>query len=317
MTADRSKFCFAIMPFTVRDHDLASYYGDSNHWLEVYDGLIEPAVTQAGLCVERDDDDYSTRLVAEGILAKIERADLVLCDLSSHNPNVHLELGWALRANKRLVLIKDELTSFSFDLNQHYTLQYSSRLQPRTLQGDIEKLTSVISKTLEDSVEKYSMVEKLSLKQRTAEVASTGSLEVRLLEELLSKVQGLRVDPIRRSGSRKGALSPRLSSDQASRLPQGLVGTTWRKETGLEDISFISPRRFAYTSVGTQAWHENSVHFGRSAETFDLVWGHDRFVSHCRLSPTLESFYEQDDTEWYLVANKPFLHPSFQRGSRK
>ena len=45
----------------------------------------------------------------------------MLCDLSAHNPNLYLELGWALRADKRFVLIKDDLTDFKFDLNQFYT----------------------------------------------------------------------------------------------------------------------------------------------------------------------------------------------------
>ena len=93
------------MPFTVREVDLPKYQNDPDHWREVYQGLIVPAIKQAGLRVQRDDEDYSTRLVGEGIWSKIEQADLVLCDMSSHNPNVHLELGWAMRSDKKMVLI--------------------------------------------------------------------------------------------------------------------------------------------------------------------------------------------------------------------
>jgi hypothetical protein len=314
MSAEQRPFCFTIMPFSVREQDLAKYHSDSNHWLEVYDGLIEPAISKAGLRVQRDDNDYSTRLVVQNIWAKIESADLVLCDLSSHNPNVHLELGWALRANKKLVLIKDELTSSSFDLNQYYTLEYSSKLQPRTLQQTVEKLTSVILATLADTVEKYSMIEKLSLRHAT-EVASKGSLEIRLLEEVLAEVQALRVNRMRWPDARQGSLAPRLSSDQVGRLPEGLVGSTWRKEMGLEEILFISADKFAYSSVGTREWRENSVRFDPITGLFDLAWSHDGFVSHCRFDSNFQRFLEQDNTTWYLVANKPYVHPSFGRSS--
>ena len=147
MKEQHHPICFAIMPFTVRETDLPKYHNDPDHWREVYQGLIVPAITQSGLRAQRDDDDYSTRLVAEGVWSKIEQADLVLRDMSSHNPNVHLELGWAMRADKKIVLVKDEVTSFNFDLNQYYTYEYSSRLQPTAVQNSVNELSKVIRAT--------------------------------------------------------------------------------------------------------------------------------------------------------------------------
>jgi hypothetical protein len=89
------------MPFSVREGDLQRY-GDTAHWSEVYQGLIVPAVREVGLVCERDDEDVASRLITDNIWRKLEDADVVLCDLSAHNPNVYLELGWALRADKRL-----------------------------------------------------------------------------------------------------------------------------------------------------------------------------------------------------------------------
>ena len=109
------------MRFSVRADDLQRYGSDTTHWSEVSQGLIVPAVREAGLACERDDEDAASRLIAENIWHKLEDADVVLCDLSAHNPNLYLELGWALRADKRFVLIKDDLTDFNFDLNQFYT----------------------------------------------------------------------------------------------------------------------------------------------------------------------------------------------------
>src|SRR4051794_31127140 len=106
MPEERIKTCFTIMPFTVRKPDLDRYDNDTNHWNEVYAGLIVPAVKKTGLVCLRDDEDVSARLITEDIWRKIEQAEVILCDLSAGNPNVYLELGWAMRADKRFVLIK-------------------------------------------------------------------------------------------------------------------------------------------------------------------------------------------------------------------
>ena len=66
MDTKPDKKCFTIMPFTVRDADLPRYYNDDNHWNEVYRGLIMPAVKEAGLKCERDDEDDSSRAGTAG-----------------------------------------------------------------------------------------------------------------------------------------------------------------------------------------------------------------------------------------------------------
>ena len=138
--------CFTIMPFSVREADLPKYAGDESHWDEVYAGLIVPAVERAGLRCVREDEDSQSRLITDNIWRKIESSDLILCDMSASNPNVFLELGWALRSDQRFVLIKDDLTPFYFDLQQFYTLEYSHRLQPSQLARSVDQLAGVMIK---------------------------------------------------------------------------------------------------------------------------------------------------------------------------
>lgn len=303
--------CFAIMPFTVRDFDLPKYQNDRGHWREVYQGLIVPAVTQSGLRVQRDDEDYSTRLVAEGIWSKIEQADLVLCDMSSHNPNVHLELGWAMRADKKIVLIKDELTSFNFDLNQYYTYEYSSRLQPMGLQAAVKELSKVIGATLADNARNYSMVMKMALRQRADDAASSGNVEVELLQEVLGEVRLLKRQ--KEKGTLPVEEGPRmlLSVSQPAKLPEALIGSTWRKKGGLEEVLFLSEERFAYSSVGIQKWIENDYIFDPTKETMVLTWKHDGYRSPCRFDAGYSQFAENNGERWFLVARRPFAHASF------
>ena len=134
------------MPFTVRENDLRKYGNDQSHWDQVYQGLIKPAVENAGFECYRDDEDVRSRMITDNIWRKVEDADMVLCDLSSYNPNVYLELGWAFRSDKKFLLIKDDITDFVFDLNSYFTYNYSHRLQPLELKKDIKGIEKLIKK---------------------------------------------------------------------------------------------------------------------------------------------------------------------------
>jgi hypothetical protein len=182
--------CFVLMPFTVREADLVKYR-DRNHWNEVYEGLITSAAQKAELKCQRDDKDPGSRLIAEAILRKIEQTEVILCDLSSHNPNVFLELGWALRADKPYVLIKDDLTEYNFDLNQQYTFTYSHLLQPLALRRDVDQLSDILRHTRTDTERRYSLVRRIGVTMSAVEAASRGDPQSALLLEIRQRLTEL------------------------------------------------------------------------------------------------------------------------------
>jgi hypothetical protein len=134
-------------------------------------------------------------------LAKIENADLIVCDLSSNNPNVFLELAWALRADRPYILVKDDLTEYNFDLNSNYTFDYSHQLQPRILKQDMQRLTEAIRQTLADGDRRYSLVEWLSVKASAIRVSkSDPNMELlvdihRIISEVTPTGSTKRLDP--------------------------------------------------------------------------------------------------------------------------
>lgn len=307
MKKEHQSTCFVIMPFRLREQDLSKYYNDTDHWNEVYYGLIAPAIKGVGLRVQRDDEDYSSRLISEGIWFKIEEADIILCDMSTHNPNVHLELGWALRADKKIVFIKDELTEYSFDLNQHFTFEYSSRLQPRSLKDSIISLSKMIETTLNDSNLKYSMVSKMALQKRAIDESFKGNVEMGLLNEIIKEIRFSKKDISYAEDYGLRSLEIRDRSELLSKIP----GSTWRKRNGLEEIYFKSEKIFLYTSAGAQKWLDNDVSFEIETGIMKLRWRHDNFISRCQFDTNFSYFSEQDGTRWYLIATEPYVHSSF------
>jgi hypothetical protein len=151
--------CFVIMPFS-------SPHGSSysvEHFTEVYEDLFVPAIQAAGLRPLRADTTEISRHIVSDLLSTIESASIVLCDLSDANPNVLFELGWAFRADKRCVLVKDDLTQYFFDLQQSHIQTYRSSLKARLVREDINHIAQILTNTLEDGERRWSMVQSLGL----------------------------------------------------------------------------------------------------------------------------------------------------------
>ncbi len=180
--------CFVIMPFTTRKEDEIKY-NDNNHWTEVYEGLIKKVCEDMSIICERDDVDKSPRHILNGILNKIEKYDFVLCDLSSSNPNVLFELGWAMRADRPIVLINDDRTDFLFDLNQFYTCIYDNRLKPSTLEKNKKELSDTIQSLLKGSEEHPSFVKQLALEVNSLQNVSDVNPQEYLLKKIYESVQ--------------------------------------------------------------------------------------------------------------------------------
>ncbi len=311
MNATPDNTCFTIMPFSVREPDLPRYQNDKNHWSEVYHGLIVPAVAEAELSCERDDEDAASRLIAENIWRKIEKSDVILCDLSSHNPNVYLELGWALRADKRFVLIKDDVTQFNFDLNQFYTFEYSHLLQPSAVRQSISDLAGVIKATLADEDQRYSMVKKLALQMQSAQAVAEGNIEVRLLEELLSEVRS----PSKAWEQTRSHSVPRFNFSEIKtqfELGRMLAGTTWRKRNGVEHVIFQDEGTFFNNLAGWPEWRRNSYSLGSDVGKMTLEWSVDGLRAPCRFNDQFNEFVEVAnpvECRWSIVASEPYVPP--------
>jgi hypothetical protein len=84
-------------------------------------------------------------LIPAEIVARLEKSELVLCDISSLNPNVFMELGIRTALNKPVAMVKDNLTvRIPFDTATigHHT--YDESLTPWTLASQITKLSEHI-----------------------------------------------------------------------------------------------------------------------------------------------------------------------------
>lgn len=137
--SDSAPVCFVIMPFEEHEEDRPTGF-----FKEVLDSLLAPAVTKAGLQV-RTAHRQGSDLIQSTILTELLAADLVLADLTEHNPNVLFELGMRIAEDKPVVLIKAKGTGSIFDVDHVLRIEeYSPNLWPSTLKEDLPALEAHI-----------------------------------------------------------------------------------------------------------------------------------------------------------------------------
>lgn len=134
--------CFVIMPFKEHSDNYAKGFFE-----EVLSSLIIPAATEAGFEVKTA-NRQGTEIIHSTIVSEVLDADLCVCDLTEHNPNVLFELGIRLAHEKPVALIHAEGTARVFDVdNILRVFAYKKELWRTTLQKDIPDLKAHISAT--------------------------------------------------------------------------------------------------------------------------------------------------------------------------
>lgn len=126
---------FVALPFVERNPDRPAGF-----FSEVLSNLIVPAATEVGFKVETANKQGSD-IIQSTIINELMSADIVLADLTDHNPNVLFELGFRIALNKPVIIIKAKGTSGIFDVDsmmRYY--EYNPNLWKSTLEKDIPSL---------------------------------------------------------------------------------------------------------------------------------------------------------------------------------
>ncbi len=110
------------------------------YFSEVLKSLITPAGNGAGFAVETAAQAGSD-VIQSTIINQLLTADLVIADLTDHNPNVLFELGIRLAKELPVALIKAEGTGPIFDVdNMMRVAPYSPNLWATSINADLPRL---------------------------------------------------------------------------------------------------------------------------------------------------------------------------------
>ena len=142
---DTGLVCFVAMPFSERHEEHVEGF-----FTEVLNQIIAPAGRKAGFKVvtaKKQGSDVIQSTIVNGLLD----ADLVVVDLTEHNPNVLFELGMRLAQSKPCALIRAKGTPPIFDVDHILRVEdYNPSLWRSTVEIDMPKISDHIKSTWEN-----------------------------------------------------------------------------------------------------------------------------------------------------------------------
>ena len=133
--------CGIIMPIAAMDGC------SERHWSDVREILGE-AIEAAGLEPNLVSDANEVGFINKRIVQNIYENPIVICDVSAKNPNVMFELGMRLAFDKPTLIVKDDLTTYSFDISGIEHVGYPRDLRFQKIREFKEKVETKLRATL-------------------------------------------------------------------------------------------------------------------------------------------------------------------------
>lgn len=127
--------CFVLMPFGGRFDQL-------------YDSIIKPTVEAQRLSCLRADEIYTDKSIIGDIWDSIQRAEIIIADITGRNPNVLYEIGLAHSLWRKTILMTQDLSDVPFDLHQLRIIEYSDKIgAERKLSQELQSALSALHTT--------------------------------------------------------------------------------------------------------------------------------------------------------------------------
>jgi len=131
--------CFVIQPF------------DKSTFDKRYADVFEPAISEAGLEAYRVDRDPAVSIPIREIEDGIRAADVCFAEITTDNPNVWFELGYAIALNKDVVLVcsNERKSRFPFDIQHRSIVTYTTESSSDFTElktAIVERIKAILSK---------------------------------------------------------------------------------------------------------------------------------------------------------------------------
>jgi hypothetical protein len=186
--------CFVIQPF------------DQGKFDKRYADVYKPSIEAAGLEPYRVDKDPGVLVPIEAIERGIRSSAICLADITSDNPNVWYELGFAFAAGRPVVMVcSEERTGkkYPFDIQHRSIIPYQADSP-----SDFDTLKRNLTEKLKTILEQDAVLETIAAEDPVSSVHGLSQPEVLVLAVIAGDVylpnQAAFVSSVKRSAERAG-----------------------------------------------------------------------------------------------------------------
>jgi hypothetical protein len=164
--------CFVIQPFDKGTFD--------KRYLDVF----RPAIEAAGLTPYRVDQDFSVDIPIEQIEKCIGESDACFAEITTDNPNVWYEVGFAVALRKPMCLVcsTERQTRFPFDVQHRNIISYKVESK-----SDYQRLGDDITHRLRAVLERQQKIDTIATLKPTSQADGLTSHQVAVLALMMAQ----------------------------------------------------------------------------------------------------------------------------------
>lgn len=205
--------CFVIQPF------------DNGKFDKRYVDIFEPAIKKAEFEPYRIDNDLSVRIPIDEIEKGISESSICFAEITTDNPNVWYELGFAFACDKDVIMVcsEERQGKFPFDIQHRHIITYKT-----SSTSDFNNLEDTITRKIKAFQQKTKTVKQLS-ETPVIETEGLKSHEIALLilimENQLSTEDSISVYVLKNEMNKSGYTDIATSVGLRSLTKQGMVET--------------------------------------------------------------------------------------------
>ena len=132
------KKCFVISPIGAEGSDTRTNAD------KLFKYIIKPVCEDCDFEPIRVDKLNDANSITQTIIDHLEKSELVIADITEHNPNVFYEMGYRARTKKPIIHLKSKGENLPFDITTIRTLEYDL-----TDLDNVEQIKERLIKTIE------------------------------------------------------------------------------------------------------------------------------------------------------------------------
>lgn len=112
------KKCFVVSPIGDAGTDIRKNAD------QLYQHIIKPVCEKCGFIAQRVDEFNTSESITQEILDALNDYELVIADMTGHNPNVFFEIGYRTKSQKPIIHLKRKDEIIPFDVSAIRTFEY-------------------------------------------------------------------------------------------------------------------------------------------------------------------------------------------------